>query len=65
MTSVHDGFEIAKWLEVSPFLSASLDRYMLETIEVLLRVKSPHPPSELPMQAWTNLPTRFSSDGTW
>ncbi|MEL6383466.1 MAG: dual specificity protein phosphatase [Cyanobacteria bacterium J06626_18] len=56
---------VAEWLEVSPCLNASLDRYMLETVDILLRVQSPFPPIELQVQVWTNLPTRFSSEGTW
>lgn len=56
---------IVDWLHVSPPLNFAVKRYMLETVDVHLRVKSAHPASNLRIQAWTNLPTRFNSDGNW
>lgn len=56
---------ILDWLEVTPSLNHALNRYMLESVDILLRVQSPHSPSELQVQAWTNLPTRFNGEGTW
>lgn len=38
---------------------------MLEIVGVRLTLASDHPPDQLQVQAWTNLPTRLNSADTW
>lgn len=56
---------LATWIHASPTLQQSLSRYMLEMVGITLTLKSPLPPNELQVEAWTNLPTRLNSDGIW
>jgi len=56
---------IANWLEVVPPLNTRLVRYMLEGVDVLIRLQSPYPPSVLQVQVWTNLPTPINAEGNW
>lgn len=56
---------LVDWLEVSPPLDSAIRRYMLETVDVRLRVKTPHSPDVMRIQVWTHLPTQIRSDGSW
>lgn len=56
---------IAKWIAVSPALNQGVSRYMLETVGISISLHSPYPVADLQVQAWTNLPTRFNSEGIW
>ena len=48
-----------------PALGQTLDRYMLETIHLCLTLATPLPVAKLRVQAWTNLPTRYSHTDSW
>lgn len=56
---------ILDWLHVLPLLNDEIRRYMLETVDIHLQVRSDKPASQLCVQAWTNVPTRFSSGENW
>lgn len=51
--------------EIYPSLGDEKTLYMLEHLGVWVKLTAPHPPTALRVQLWTNLLTKFNSEGSW
>ncbi len=57
--------QFAELVEIQPPLGDRLRRFMLERFGATLTLRSSIPPERLTVQMWTNIPSKYNSEGDW
>ena len=55
----------AEIIEIKPAIGSQITLYMLEYFGAAVKLRSSHPPERLNVQLWTNILTKYNSEGNW